>query len=283
MKRHFSHVIGVSALLVALMFSLTGTALAADPAFPWTTNWSYTGYLPNTQSGGVKAKSTIRVSSVSGPIYKVVINLRGENLPANGTTWEQTYAYQAWLVDRETGWRVSLGTTIRKNNGMGDMGSTQYMTNPKMFDMIEITQENLFDTNPSPSSPVYSADLTIPAFTDLGYKLTFSPKNLVPPQPNSNKGGSGKFIINIKDNNIEYRLDLKNIPPQRKIGIYGPARAGATGPFVTSIDAGTGNKIFGTWKYDESIEEKLIRGEYYIVISTGSGQSQDIVRGQITF
>lgn len=280
MKRNFSHLLGVSALLVALIFSLTGTALAADPDFPWTTNWSYNGYLANTQGGEVKAKSTIRVSAMAGPIYKVTINLRGENLPANGSTSERMYAYQAWLVDRESGWRVSIGTTIRKNNGTGDMGSTQYMTNPKMFDTVEISQEPLFDMDAAPSTTIYSAELNIPAFTEFGYKLTFSPKNLVPPLPNSNKGGTGKFIINTKTNKVQYRLDLKNIPEQRKITIFGPARAGATASKVADIDAGTTSKVFGTWTYDQSIEEKLLRGEYYMVIGSANA---DLVRGQITF
>lgn len=274
--------LGGGALVLALSLNFTGIAWAVDPVFPWTNNWSFSDYLRNTQGGQIRVKSTIRVTAVTGPIYKLSYATRLENIPADTRSQK---VYQAWLIDSDTGWRLSIGSTIRKKNGTGDMSFTQYFANPKIFDKLEITEEELFDQSPAPSETiVYSADLTIPAFTELGYKTSFSPKNLVPAMPNSNKGGSGKFIINLKNNTIKYRLDIRNISSaNRMITLYGPARPGANGPKVQQLEAGSTNVLYGEISYDQSREEKLMAGEYYLVISTEENPEQGIARGQIVF
>lgn len=274
--------LGGGALVLVISLNFTGIAWAADPVFPWTNNWSFSDYLRNSQGGEIRVKSTIRVAAVTGPIYKLSYAIRLENIP---TEVRGQKVYQAWLIDSDTGWRLSIGSTIRKTNGTGDMSFTHYLANPKVFDKLEITQEELFDQNPAPSGTVvYSADLNIPAFTELGYKTTFSPRNLVPAMPNSNKGGSGKFIINLKNNTIKYRLDIRNITSAgRVITLYGPARPGANGPEVQQLQNGSTNVLYGEISYDQSREEKLMAGEYYLVITNEENPEQGIVRGQIVF
>jgi hypothetical protein len=279
MKNIFQRLSGITLVLV-MSFTLTGIASAAE-AFPWSTNPKYVGYLPNIAGTDVKVKSTIQISAVSGPTYKVSVNLRLESLKANEV--DKLYVYQAWLVDSETGYRMSIGSTVRKNNGTGDMGFTQYMSYPKIFDKLEVTKELVFDLDPAPSGDiVYKTDLNIPAFTELGYKTTLSSKNVVPAIPNSNKGGSGKFTINTKNNTVKYRIEFKNIPATgRVVQIYGPARPGGNGGKVADIATSTTNVITGEWKYNDSMEDKLIHGEYYIQVD--GANNVGITRGQIIF
>jgi len=282
--KNILHKMAIGTLLCVISFSLTGVVSAADTTFPWKTDWSQTTYFQNTQGGTVKARSAIRVTAVKGPIYKVSYGVRIENIPASDPGKE--YIYQAWLLDSETGWRISLGSTIRKANGIGETSFSQYFANPKVFDKMEITQEKLFDQSPAPeNSIVYSTDLNIPALTELGYKTTFSPKNLVPAGATSNKSGSGKFIINVRNNTMKYRLDLKNMPYEgRTIRLYGPARAGANAPMVMELENPKVNSpVTGEWSYDQLLEEKLMNGEYYIVIGNNLNNEQQFVRGQITF
>jgi len=286
MKKYIFQRLSSVTLVLIIGFTLTGVASAAE-AFPWTTSPKFNGYLPNSITSGVKVKSNIQVSAISGPTYKVTVNLTLENLLANEGV-DKTYVYQAWLIDSETGYRMSIGSTIRKNNGTGSMGFTQYMSYPKIFDKLEVTKEKTFDLDPTPSrAVVYFTDLNIPAFTEVGYKTDLSSKNVVPAIANSNKGGSGKFTINTKNNTVKYEIRLKNIPANRRtISIYGPARPGATGSLVKMLDASTSdNLVSGEWRYEDSIEEeKLINGEYYIQIKTGTGATElELARGQIVF
>ncbi len=282
MKNNIFQRLSAITLVLIIGFTLTGIASAADP-FSWTTSPKFNGYLPNEMTSGVKVKSNIQVSAISGPTYKVVVNLNLENLPAN--TAEQSFVYQAWLIDSETGYRMSIGSTIRKNNGTGYMGFTQYMSYPKVFDKLEVTREAIFDLNPaSAERPVYRTDLNIPAFTELGYKTTLSSKSVVPTIANNNKGGTGRFIINTRNNTIKYEIKLKNIPVSgRKLRIHGPARPGASAPSVAEINNSSDtNTLTGEWRYDESMENKLIHGEYYIQAS-GANLEVGISRGQIIF
>ncbi|QQS60666.1 CHRD domain-containing protein [Candidatus Falkowbacteria bacterium] len=271
-------------LVLVIGFSLTGIASAADP-FPWTTSPKFIGYLPNEVTSGVKVKSNIQVSAISGPTYKVAVTLSLENLPANSA--DKSYVYQAWLLDSETGYRLSIGSTIRKNNGTGYMSFTQYVSYPKIFDKLEVSKEQIFDLNPNPTeNPVYRTDLNIPAFTELAYKTTLSSKNVVDPIANTNKGGTARFTINTKNNTLKYEFKLKNISATgRVIKIHGPARPGTIGPVVKILDTNTNNTFTGEWKYNDSIdEEKLINGEYYVqVYMSGAVSEIDLSRGQIVF
>ena len=285
MKKNIFQRLGSITLVLIIGFTLTGIASAADK-FPWNTSPKFNGYLPNSIAGGVKVKSNIQVSAISGPTYKVVVNLTLENLPKNEV--DKSYVYQAWLIDSETGYRISIGSTIRKNNGTGNMGFTQYMSYPKIFDKLEVTQEKIFDLDPTPSrAVVYSTDLNIPVFTEIAYKTTLSSRNVWPAIAITNKGGTGRFIIHTRNNTMKYEIKLKKIPAaQRVISIYGPARPGAIGPLVKVLDASTDDNIVtGEWGYGGSIdEEKLINGEYYIQVKVGSGVVDvEVARGQIVF
>ena len=283
-KNIFQRLSGI-ALVLVIGFTLTGIASAAGK-LPWTTSPKFSGYLPNSIAGGVKVKSNIQVSAISGPTYKVVVNLTLENLPKNDV--DKSYVYQAWLIDSETDYRISIGSTIRKNNGTGNMSFTQYMSYPKIFDKLEVTKEKTFDLDPAPSrAVVYFTDLNIPVFTEVGYKTTLSSKNVRPEIAITNKGGTGIFTIHARNNTMKYEIKLKKIPAtERVIGIYGPARPGATAPLIKVLDASTDDNIVtGEWGYGGSIdEEKLMNGEYYMQVNVGGGAADvGVARGQIVF
>ncbi|HRH33012.1 MAG TPA: CHRD domain-containing protein [bacterium] len=280
MKKNIFQKLGSIILVLVVGFTFTGIASAAD-SFIWTTSPKFSGYLPNSIANKVKVKSNIQVSAISGPTYKVSVNLGFENLAAE----TKLYVYQAWLIDSETGYRISIGSTVRKNNGTGNMSFTQYMSYPKIFDTLEVTKELIFDLNPAPSAEIaYRTDLNIPAFTELAYKTTLSSKNVYPPISNTNKGGTGRFIIHTRNNTMKYEIKLKNISTNgRVIGLYGPAQPGAVGPLVTELAIDTNNR--GEWRYEASIdEEKLINGEYYIEVKvSGAAGNVSVTRGQIVF
>lgn len=287
MKKNIFLRLGSALVVLIIGFTLTGIASAADP-FSWITNPKFSGYLPNSITGGVKVKSNIQVSAISGPTYKVAVTLTLENLPVNEGPYNLN-VYQAWLIDGDTGYRISIGSTIRKNNGTGTMSFTQYMSYPKVFDRLEVTKEKIFDLNPSPSQTVvYSTDLNIPVFTEVAYKTTLSSKYVFPEIAPSNKGGTGRFTIHTRNNTMKYEFKLKKIPvAQRVIGLYGPARPGTKGDLVIVLPTtiNQDDLVTGEWRYEQSIdEEKLMNGEYYIQVKVGGGASDvGVARGQIVF
>lgn len=92
-------------------------------------------------------RGTVRISSSAYygyPKGSVVINVK--DIPA---TEDVNAAYEAWLVDEDTGYRLSLGTFIALKGGVGELKqmTSNYLN---VYDTVEITAEPLNDLDPLP-------------------------------------------------------------------------------------------------------------------------------------
>ena len=95
---------------------------------------------PEDQSTGV---GKIRVES--GPFSNQVqmkVNVMGLEVP-------EGYVFEGWLVDVETGYKLSLGSFVTQQ-GAGTLMFQQNMVNFDLYDTLVITQEPAWDADPNP-------------------------------------------------------------------------------------------------------------------------------------
>ncbi len=69
----------------------------------------------------------------------------------------QGYVYEGWLVDMQTGYKLSLGQ-FRDNSLKFD----QHMVNPWTYGVLVITSEPVSDLDPNPATPIAGALLQSP-------------------------------------------------------------------------------------------------------------------------
>ncbi len=62
--------------------------------------------------------------------------------------------FEAWLVDKETGYALSLGTFNTNNTGNCGFSISRPITNLAQFNRLIITSEKTDDFDPTPNGPV---------------------------------------------------------------------------------------------------------------------------------
>ena len=72
--------------------------------------------------------------------------------PSEGTI------YEGWLVDVDTGVKLSIG----KFDERQQRGFLQIVEDPTMYELLVITEEPRFDTDPAPHTPVAGVPISIP-------------------------------------------------------------------------------------------------------------------------
>ncbi|MBI4146880.1 hypothetical protein HY489_06105 [Candidatus Woesearchaeota archaeon] len=113
------------------------------------------GYAPVYPRGTAKVES----SEWHGyPRGNVVIKVK--ELPYTERTGEM---FEAWLVDLETGYRLSVGTFLTLLGGVGEL---RYSANTYFdaYDVVEVTVEPLGDLDPTPGAVVLSGPIAKPDY-----------------------------------------------------------------------------------------------------------------------
>ncbi len=83
----------------------------------------------------------------------VKVNVDFFSSPSEGTVFE------GWLVDVDTGYKLSLGQFNTQNNSLS---FDQDFVNPWIYNVLVITEESKGDTDPAPHTPVGGVPLSHP-------------------------------------------------------------------------------------------------------------------------
>ena len=81
------------------------------------------------------------------------INTEFDAAPSEGTV------YEGWLVDVDTGYKLSLGQFNEYSN---ELFFSQEIVNPWIYNVLVISEEPMGDTDPSPDTPVGGVPLKAP-------------------------------------------------------------------------------------------------------------------------
>jgi len=148
--------------LLALVFSVVITPLAYNEASAIAPNQFLTktpdtffvrGDLTSTADdkpfgGYVVGDYFIRVNG-----NDIRINTEFDAAPSEGTV------YEGWLVDVDTGYKLSLGQFNEQSN---ELFFSQEIVNPWIYNVLVISEEPMGDTDPSPHTPVGGVPLKAP-------------------------------------------------------------------------------------------------------------------------
>ncbi len=83
----------------------------------------------------------------------IKINTEFDAAPSEGTV------YEGWLVDVDTGYKLSLGQFNEQSN---ELFFSQEIVNPWIYNVLVISEEPMGDTDPSPDTPVGGVPLKAP-------------------------------------------------------------------------------------------------------------------------
>lgn len=64
------------------------------------------------------------------------------------------YVLEGWLVDEDTGYKLSTGGFTVDSDGDGKMRFKQNLVNFDLYDLVVITAEPAGDVNPNPNTPI---------------------------------------------------------------------------------------------------------------------------------
>ena len=90
--------------------------------------------------------------------YRIHVDREETSIGARvGVTPMAGYTLEGWLVDTQTGYKLSLGELER-----GSLEFEQHMVNPWTYGVLVITAEPIGDLDPNPNTPVAGAALPAP-------------------------------------------------------------------------------------------------------------------------
>ena len=218
-----------------------------------------------------KAKVT---SKMKKGLHDVEIRLQLIDLPV-----VEGKAYEAWLVDSESGNKLSMGAFVPSNSQRANFKFKSQMINFEIYDSILVTRESLGDEDPSEDEVVLTTDLDIPlpqnpydfqADLDSNQETTGS---------DSQASGTGTFVIDIEANTLSYIIDIQNLEGEETSAhIHGPANVGESANVIHTL--ADGNHKEGVWHYPQSRESDILQGKTYVNIHSTEFTDGEI-RGQI--
>jgi hypothetical protein len=91
----------------------------------------------------------VRIAEKDDGSYRTRVTIKVEDLPTESGT-----IYEGWLVDDDTGYKLSIGAFSTNSDGKGKLKFKQNMVYPALYDKVVVTREPLNDPNPNPDTPV---------------------------------------------------------------------------------------------------------------------------------
>jgi hypothetical protein len=104
--------------------------------------------LDDVSGGDATAFARIKVKDM-GDLHKVKIKLKAKNLDQM-----DNYVFEGWLVDEDTGYKLSLGAFNTHKHKNAKFSFEQKLVNFEIYDLLVITQEPIDDTIPTPDTPI---------------------------------------------------------------------------------------------------------------------------------
>ncbi len=223
-------------------------------------------------SSPVTARANIH-SFQRGNLYDVSLYLAASRLPA-----ERNKVFEGWLVDVDTGYKLSLGAFRMDSSDRGHLDFRQTMVNFPLYDRIMITKENVSDTDPNPDTTVFLADIP-GVFREVSLNAFLTGSKEVPPD-NSTAVGKGYFLLDPADHTLRFDIRFHGLSSQETDAhFHGPADPGQNTDAIFTLPGGSPKT--GIWHYDPSLENDILAGRVYVNIHSVNFPEGEI-RGWIT-
>ena len=254
-----------------ILFTLVAFLLALSIVYAASS--MYTLNFINAEHSDAYGKAKVSVKMKKG-LYDVEIRLQLIDLAK-----EQGQVYEGWLVDEDSGYKLSMGAFAPSNAGRANYKFKQQMVNFMIYDEIVITRESSNDENPMPNEVVLTTSLDVP--------LPQNPYNFVAnlnseqeaSESDSIATGTGSFIIDTEANTLSYIIDLQNLEGEEmSVHFHGPADLGEDANVIHTLP--NGNHKEGVWHYSEPHEADILQGKTYVNVHTTTFPDGEI-RGQI--
>jgi hypothetical protein len=279
-------------------YSQTAVSDWEDEDFP--NNSRQTVELNASDGGNGSGEATVETSKDEDGAHKVKITLDVQTQPDAG---EENMAYQAWLMDEDSGYNLSMGVMIpdSENTQNGQSAKTlefrQRMPNFSIYDKVAVTLKDLNDDNPEPGKMVFEGD--IPEITasntksggmmdrDGGrmmdqnqqqisgeinienanwFRANLNSEGLQ--DSNSSAMGMGVLLQDRDNNIVRYVVDTNNLEGEiREIHVYRSSENIESQEPVLELPT-DGDPVRGQLNYSDSEEDSVMLGMSYIVVKT---------------
>lgn len=260
MKKRFYTALILSLLVVASV--VIATALPSKQTLTLTNNQGATG---TAELKNVPSRFLVDDTSI---ILKV------ENLPP-----QSGRVYEGWLVDLDTGYKLSLGAFVTQDNGRGELRFKQNIVNYELYDMIVVTKEVVDDTLPQ-QGPVVFGTIIPGSLHGKTYELFAHMEGRHEnPTTTSSAAGFGDFVIDTQNNTLTYHIQYFNLEGNETgAHIHGVAPTDQNAGVLTDLPGGMTKD--GSWNYPEELETAILAGQTYVNIHSTS-YPDGAIRGQI--
>lgn len=94
------------------------------------------------------------MESMENGLQKVEIIVKVKNLPTS-----EGKVFEGWLVDTDTGYKLSIGGFSTGNDGKAVLYFHQQLVNFGLYDLVVVTEEPAGDTDPNPDMPILMGNL----------------------------------------------------------------------------------------------------------------------------
>lgn len=251
--------------------------------------------LKNSSRGereiGVNMNFENKVGSAISGIAKIDVFLTRDNLHdarikinIKNISATNTSVFEGWLVDNDSGYKLSLGGFKMKEEGKAALDFKQLMVNFNIYDKLIVSQEPVNDANPGQSTVILETNLNgieIPPPAPMPIIVTSSVLNGANeiPATTTPATGFGVFTINTNNNTVNFHIAFSGLASAETAAhIHGFALQGVNAPVLFTLPLGSPKN--GVWNYLESQEADILAGKTYVNIHSTTHPDGEI-RGQI--
>lgn len=281
------------ALLYLLMFLLFFSLII--PVYAQQNNYNYNQYNQNYSQNyqyrrNINLRLTLtptdRNSTATGNV-RIIANMNNNlysvqiNSTMSRVTFRTDRAYEAWLIDSNTNYNLSLGAFNGNRRGNTNFNFQQNMVNFTIYDKFAISEEPINDTNPAPSRIILQANINTGSQTGQevrNIRVNLDGKQEVPSN-NSAAQGTAYFTIDTRNNTLKYNIQFQGLEgTETSANINGPADTGQNANILFTLPMG--RRISGTWNYNQNQEQDILNGRTYVNIHSSKYPDGEI-RAQI--
>lgn len=140
----------------AILTSITLVIASLHIGFRVHDDFEFTNLITNTSDVNMDAEGEVEILSVVGSdgLYNTRVIISVEDLYT-----PDGYVFEGWLVDEDTGFKLSTGGFTTNRNGHESVRFIQDIVNFQVYDKVVITKEPINDTNPDANVAIMETEL----------------------------------------------------------------------------------------------------------------------------